>query len=312
MGLIVNEWVKIFKRKTTYIMIGILALLILASSIVIVTTDNEQSPDNNWKTELQMQNREMEKSIESMPGEQNKELIRKDIAENEYRIEHNISPAEDYSAWSFIEDMMQLIDIVALLTIIVAAGMVASEFSWGTIKLLLIRPISRVKILLSKYVVVLLFSLAMLLLLFIISFVCGAIFFGLDNPSPYLAYADGKIVEQNFVIHLVTNYLLSSIGLLMFTTMAFMISAAFRSSSLAIGISIFLLLAGGTITTLLAAKFEWAKYLLFANVNLTQYFESVPMVEGMTLTFSVIMLFIYFIIFHVISFWVFVKRDVAA
>lgn len=312
MGLAVNEWIKIFKRKATYIMVGIVVLIVLAAAIIISTSDYEQASNQNWKKDLSEQNRQMEEGIESVPGEQNKEMIKKEIAINSYRIEHNMPPTEDYSVWSFLSDMSFVIDIIALFTIIVAAGMIASEFSWGTIKLLLIRPISRVKILLSKYVVVILFSFMMLSLLFFLSFVVGAAFFGISDPSPYLAYVDGEVVEKNQVIHLVAYYLLSSVGLLMFTTMAFMISAAFRNSSLAIGISIFLLLSGSTVTALLAAKFDWAKFLLFANVDLNQYFETVPMVEGMTLTFSVIMLLVYFVIFHVISFLAFVKRDITA
>ena len=58
-------------------------------------------------------------------------------------------------------------------------------------------------------------------------------------------------------------------------------------------------------------KFDWAKYILFANTDLMQYFEGVPMVEGMTLTFSVIMIVSYFILFQSLAYMVFKKRDVA-
>jgi ABC-2 type transport system permease protein len=98
----------------------------------------------------------------------------------------------------------------------------------------------------------------------------------------------------------------------MLATMAFMISSVFRNSSLAIGISLVLMFTGGNITQLLALKFSWAKYILFANTNLMQYFEGTPMVEGMTITFSVVMILIYFIIFQVLAFGIFKKRDVAA
>ena len=90
-----------------------------------------------------------------------------------------------------------------------------------------------------------------------------------------------------------------------------MISAVFRNSSLAIGLSIFLMFTGAELTGLLAMKFDWAKYILFANTDLMQYFEGVPMVEGMTLTFSVIMIVIYFILFQSLAYVVFKKRDVA-
>ena len=62
--------------------------------------------------------------------------------------------------------------------------------------------------------------------------------------------------------------------------MAFMISAVFRNSSLAIGLSIFLMMTGGELTGMFAMKFQWAKYVLFANTDLMQYFDGVPIGGG--------------------------------
>jgi ABC-2 type transport system permease protein len=203
--------------------------------------------------------------------------------------------------------------LAGVFIIIVSAGIVASEFNWGTIKLLLIRPINRSKILLSKYITVLLFALLMLVIMFVFAGLLGAILFGLpDKAVPYLNYSNGHVTEQNIVIHLLSYYGLSSIDMIMLVTMAFMISAVFRNSSLAIGLSLFLLFTGGQFTALLALKFDWAKYILFANTDLIQYFEGTPLVEGMSVTFSIIMLVIYFAIFHSLAFYVFNKRDVAA
>lgn len=114
------------------------------------------------------------------------------------------------------------------------------------------------------------------------------------------------------ILHLAGSYLLHSISLLMMSTMAFMISAVFRNSSLAVGISIFLLVMGGTVTNLLAMKFDWAKYILFANTDLTQYVDGMPLVSGMTMGFSIAVLAVYFIMFQVLAFGVFTKRDIAS
>jgi ABC-2 type transport system permease protein len=94
--------------------------------------------------------------------------------------------------------------------------------------------------------------------------------------------------------------------------MAFMISSVFRNSSLAIGLSLFLLFTGAQFTVLLSIKFSWAKYILFANTDLMQYVDGTPMMEGMSMAFSVIILLIYFIVFQFLAFFVFKKRDVAA
>jgi ABC-2 type transport system permease protein len=314
--LLQNEFMKMFKRPGTYVMIGLLLLMISVAGGVLKYQENTSTgADNqNWKQSLQIEIDETKKQLKDM-GDAPKNVtahLERDIALKEYRLDHNISPNQDYSLWEFVSDTSNLIQFAGLFAIIIAAGIVASEFNWGTIKLLLIRPIDRGKILASKYLAVIVFALMLLSVLFVFSTLLGLILFGTPETTvPYLNYFDGKITEQSFALHLVILYAMKSINMLMLATMAFMISAVFRNSSLAIGLSIFLMFTGAELTGLLAMKFDWAKYVLFANTDLMQYFEGVPMVEGMTLTFSVIMIVIYFILFQSLAYVVFKKRDVA-
>ncbi|MCR8850071.1 ABC transporter permease [Rossellomorea sp. SC111] len=315
LSLIRNEWTKIFKRVGTFVMLGLLILIIGVTGAFTKYSDSKAKEMNNWKQELSAQVESDKQMLAETPN-LNK-FIKKDterrVAINEYRIENDIEPKVKETTWTFVETNANIVLVVGLFTIIVAAGIVASEFSWGTIKLLLIRPISRTKILLSKYFTVILYGLSMLLLLFVVSVLLGLILFGGTDQSTHLAFVDGKVVEQNIVGYLIKTYLLQTVNIVMMATMAFMISAVFRSSSLAIGISLFLLFVGGNATSLLALKFDWAKYSLFANTDLTQYTGfTPPLVDGMTMGFSITMLIIYFIIFQLLTFLVFNKRDVAA
>jgi ABC-2 type transport system permease protein len=316
-NLIKNELMKIFRRPGTYVMIGLLIFVISVAGIIIKSQESKGSvPDNaEWKQALIIQNQEFEKQLDEMGdaiSRDQKAFFDKEIKMNEYRIENDISPNVDYSVWGFVTDASMFIELAGLFTIIVAAGIVASEFSWGTIKLLLIRPITRSKILLSKYVSVLIFGLLMISLLFSYSVGLGSILFGLpEQATPYLNYYEGKITEQNMLVHLIIFYGFKSISMVMLATMAFMISAVFRNSSLAIGLSIFLMFVGSQVTRVISMKYEWAKFSLFANTDLLQYFEGAPLVEGMTLSFSIMMLFVYLLLFHALTFGVFSKRDVA-
>ncbi|MFJ5715487.1 ABC transporter permease [Neobacillus sp. NPDC093127] len=314
-NLIKNEWMKIFKRPGTFVMIGILIVSIALVGIIIKAQHNDNNfvQDSNWQQVLQEENNALKQQMAQSRTKMEKQFFKKEIAINDYRIEHDLPSKEKYTVWSFVKDSSQLIMLAGLFIIIVSAGIVASEFNWGTIKLLLIRPINRTKILLSKYLTVLLYALFLLAILFVFSTALGAILFGSpDKAIPYLNYYNGQVTEQNIVVHLLIHYGLSSIDTIMLVTMAFMISSVFRNSSLAIGLSLFLLFTGAQFTTLLSMKFNWAKYLLFANTDLKQYFEGTPMVEGMTLPFSITMLLIYFAIFQFLAFYVFKKRDVAA
>ncbi|MBW8348289.1 ABC transporter permease [Bacillus sp. IITD106] len=315
LNLIKNEWIKIFKQVSTYIMIGFLLLVIFAAGGIMKYMESQEKPANdNWKQELITQNEQNKAQLADAEGATPslKEFYSKEIAINEYRIEHNMPPENSYSVWGFINESSGLTHFVGLLVIIVASGIVANEFSWGTIKILLIKPYKRWKILLAKYLTTILYLITMLAILFVTASILGLILFGKGTgDNVHLAFVNGAVVEQNLSLYLIKTYILNSLSVFLLTTMAFMISAVFRNSGLAIGISIFLLLMGGTITNLLAAKFDWAKYSLFANTNLMQYVDGMPLVEGMTLSFSIIMLLIYFVIFHTMAFVFFTKRDIA-
>lgn len=314
--LLQNELMKIFMRPGTYVMIGMVLIMVSITGGVFKYIENKKeiSPNQDWKQALHSDIQEMEKELNELENAPKfmTEPIEREITISKYRIENNISPDQEYSLWSFVGDGEFMIQFVGLFVIIVAAGIVASEFNWGTIKLLLIRPIDRGKILLSKYLAVVVFAIMLIIILFAYSSLLGVILFGTPETAiPYLNYSDGDITEQSVVVHLVVLYIMKSLNMMMLATMAFMISAVFRNSSLAIGLSIFLMLTGVQLTSLLAMKFDWAKYVLFANTDLMQYFEGVPMVEGMTLSFSIIMILVYFLLFQVLAYVIFKKRDVA-
>lgn len=303
---------KIYRRLSSWVLIGLLVLAVLA--IGIVNKFIIDAPTGEWKQATQNEVTQYETMLKETPGmpKSVKENYEKEIAINKYRLEHNIEPLHSKSMWGTVQDSANLVSLITLFTIIIAAGSVAGEFSWGTIKLLLIRPVSRSKILLSKYLSSLSFALTLLVFHYLFSFLLGGVLFGFsDISTPYLSYQNGTVVETSMPLHLLSLYGLKSIDLLMMVTFAFMISSVFRNSSLAIGLSIFLMFTGTQIVTLFA-QYEWVKYILFANTNLMQYIDGQPFVEGMTLSFSITMLVVYFVLFNAISWFTFNKRDVAA
>ncbi|WP_186578962.1 ABC transporter permease [Aquibacillus kalidii] len=313
-NLIINEWVKHFRKAGTYVMIGLILLVVIGVG-ALEKYEEIKNPTFNpdWKEELQQQIADDKKFLEENKNDNIDSMTERNIAINEYRLENNLPPSPEKNIWSFVYDANMAVELAGLFTIIIAAGIVASEFSGGTIKLLLVRPISRSKILLSKYITVVLYGVFYLAIIYVFSCILGAILFGMPNSDvPHLAYVDGQVVERNMGIYLIGLYLLNSINLLMIATMAFMISAVFRNSSLALGISLFLFFIGSSVTYILSSYFDWVKYILFANTDLSVYTDGGPMVDSMTLGFSITMLIIYFIAFHALAFGIFKKRDVSA
>ncbi|PAV30660.1 ABC transporter permease [Virgibacillus profundi] len=309
--LIYNELIKTYIRKSTWIMYIILAGIIIG--LGFLTNSFEETGDkyeqDNWREVLQEENQELTKEMEAeefMEG-----MNTGMIAQNNYYLENDIQPSS-YDAWQFVMENQLLLSLVSLLTIIVAAGIVANEFRWGTIKLLLIRPISRTKMLLAKYTSVLLFSLFTLLFVLLFSWIIGAIFFGINGMDPHIVMEKSSGLEYISVINeIVSGYGFKLVNLVMMTTFAFMISTIFRNSALAIGTAIFLMMAGNQIVGFFAER-TWAKYILFANTDLSQYVNgNTPWIEDMTLGFSITMLLIYYVIFMLLSWVFFAKRDVA-
>ncbi|OMP67586.1 ABC transporter permease [Domibacillus epiphyticus] len=313
-GLIQNEWIKLFKRPGTYVMVGLLFIMVSAFAAFTKYDESKETKQPSWQEVVKGENAAYEKQLQDQPemSAEQKEYIEGQIAINEYRLAENVPVSTSSYVWSFVEGASDLLSFTGLFMIIVASGIVASEYTWGTIKLLLIRPIGRSSVLFSKYAAVVLFGLFLITILFLFSVILGALLFGITGESIHLAYVDGKIVEQNMFFHLMKLYVLQSVDVFILATMAFMISAVFRNSSLAIGLSLFLLFMGPNVTYLIAMRYDWAKYSLFANTNLLQYETGNVMVEGMTMGFSFIVLALYFIIFQLLAFFVFSKRDVAA
>lgn len=291
---------------------AILLVLIVVTS-AILSHSNHRGADDNWKKEAAeaIQRNQTELAGEDLP-EKFKVQMRKDNAEWQYRLDHNNPPTKN-TLWGGTLSAAGLIMLVTLFTVIIAGDVVAGEFTWGTIKLLLIRPASRSKILLSKYLSTLIFALTLLLLLFLSALVVNGVLYGFHAIAlPYLSVDQQSLVhEKNMLLHVFTTYGLKLVELIMIVTLAFMISTVFRSASLAIGLSIFIMFAGQSLTYLFL-QYTWGKYFLFANTDLTPYLEGQPLAEGMSLGFSITMLLVYFIVFNVLSWEIFRRRDVAA
>ncbi len=311
-NLVYNELLKIFIRKSTWVLYGFLTLIIIAGGFFAYFAGNERTvnyTDEGWQEELQQENAEIGANAEEDIFMLGFNIER--MSENDYYLENDLKPVS-YGAGQFVADASFMISIVSLLTVIIAGGIVANEFRWGTIKLLLIRPYSRGMILFAKYVGVLSFAVITLLYITLLAWIVGLIFFGFDGFNPQVIILEnGSHRYESVILELLTDYGYGLVSLVMMATLAFMISSVFRNSTLAISISIIILLSGSTITLILS-RYEWSKYLLFANLNLRQYEEGGRVaIDGMTLPFSITVLAVYYVVFIVLAWWVFGRRDVA-
>ncbi len=311
-NLIGNENTKIYRRARTWILLGIILLGI--ALIAWVSYSKQPAANANWKQNLVTQDVSIQKSLDQS-GTHMPEGVRKAqeqaLQVNQYYIMHNINPSQ-HTAWSFAQTAENLAGLLIAFIIVVAGDIVASEFAGGTIKMLLTQTETRSRILLSKYVATLLYALFMTISMFALSLIVGGSFFGFSGMNAPHIYLNGQgiIAYMGAGANLLMTYGFLFIQIIMTVTIAFMISTIFRSSALAITISILAFFVGSTLVTALSG-YTWVKYILFANTNLQQYAQGGPIIKGMTLGFSSTMLILYFVVMLVLSWAIFAKRDVA-
>lgn len=316
LSLLTNEWIKIFSRIRTWIFIAIPIVIIIGVAVYDkVTTDVEVN--ENWKQELTQTIEDDKKALEDTKkdgaDEFYIEMLETNIKQNEYMIENDISPYEK-TTWQYMKDMAPISSLIGLFVIVVASDIVSSEFSKGTIKMLLIRPYSRWKILLSKFLATLGFAFVMWLVVIVATWLVGGLAYGFGGiDQSYLIVSDDQTVKERMVVEYVfANIGVEFIELTALVALSFMISTLFMSNSVAIGVAMFTMFAGNTIVMLLANK-DWIIYTLFANMDLSTLIDGQnQLIKDLTLPFSISMLAIYTAVMLAITFTVFQKRDVKA
>ncbi|MGB8953931.1 MAG: ABC transporter permease [Tumebacillaceae bacterium] len=305
------EFLKIRRRPRTWIM-AILMILVMAV-FAPIAPHLIPAPEATWKQDTIKANEDIKQLLasNSLP-EEAKVALRAELAMNTYNIEHDL-PKTQGNAWRYLDFSSGVLLLTTVFVIIIAGDTISSEFSWGTIKLLLIRPTSRSKIMYSKYIAALVMSVLFTLLTFVGTYVIGGLFFGFggfDQPYAYLN-PDGIVQMTTLWKHVVLEYGVNLLQMVMYVTLAIMLSAVFRSSAMAIAIPALLLLSGPQLILFLK-KNAWVKYTLMANTNVLSHIEGPTLFQGTTLGFSIGVLAMYFVVFHWIAWYTFNKRDVAA
>ncbi|MGE7624266.1 ABC transporter permease subunit [Viridibacillus sp. NPDC096237] len=329
--LIQNEWMKLWRKKATWIMLIMLIVLVIGlaglnkwissknsaeddSTGGAVTTEKakgKDAPKLSWQEQEKIAIAENKKTLkeDGLSKDEKENLIEKNSI-SEYRLKNDIAPENEASMESFVLDSSGMLSLVTMFVVVIAAGIVAIEFSEGTIKMLLTRPVKRWKILTSKFATVLLFGIAMAAVTWITSVIIGLILFDSSGVG-YLKWNGSEVVEQSIWLRSLYLYLISSVNIFVTATFAFMIGSVFRSNALAIGISMFLWFMGSNVVLFLR-KYEFVKYLFFTYTDLTQFVYGTGLVEGTTMALALTVLSVYVVIFMAISYIVFTKRDITA
>ncbi|MDO5519255.1 MAG: ABC transporter permease subunit [bacterium] len=214
--------------------------------------------------------------------------------------------------WNVLQLSASFVTMIQILMLIIAGSCVATEFSSGTIKFLLINPINRRKIIISKYLMVVSFSFFCVVGYYIICVLFSLILGGADHlGASYITASNGSVTMYSGFLYVAKLYLYAFIDIICYGTLAFALSSLFRNSAIAIGISIALSISGSIITGILSMiNQDWGRYLFFANTDLATIQAGNSLFPNQTMTFAIIVIIVHMIVLLWTAYDGFTRREV--
>lgn len=247
------------------------------------------------------------------------------------RLKTGIAPVSATSFAGLMDASTGSISLISLLIIVLAGGLIATEFSTGTIKLLLITPHKRYKIFWAKVILMLEVILMTAGAMFVVAFLVSGMLTGFEGIAAMQVLSlFGRVIRMPYLLFVLFKYVLYLLPVVFYMSLALMLSAVTRKSAIAIAVSLLLMYGSQMVVLLLAAissgfgiVLPGASFVVFANTDLSVYLPSASsglasmmgmgsmLVDPhMTLGFSVIVLLVYTACFLWIARDSFCRRDI--
>ena len=258
------------------------------------------------------------KNVEELTYEQKLEYnsYLEDQAESRYILETGRDIHNTNTLKGILENFYSQFGIFLIVVVVMIAGTIVSEeFNKGTIKLLLVKPYTRNKILMAKAITTLIMIIFIIVVTLVMQILIGGIIFGFGSLSePVVAYNfnTNTMEEMNIFANLGVQTLTQLPMIILLATLAFAISTLFTNSTLAITISLLGFMSASIINQLaIGYDLQFMKYFVTMNWDLSIYANgALPYMEGMNMTMSIIICVVYFLIMMIPTFIVFKKRNI--
>ncbi len=250
----------------------------------------------------------------------------------EYALENNLptnilnngTEPHSFNAKNNVYTISSLSFIIMILIIFTSVNIISNEYNKGTNKILFTSSIKKWKILLGKFLYLIIHSYILWLVLFIILYFYSGIRFGFkDLLYPELIFNGKKVIEINFIIYNIIEIMVINIPIIGFISLMLLISTLFINNVFTTMLSTFLALITSCIWFLIT---EFNLYFLsntmFPYFNLYEiiiinkeifpdnYFLDAIRFVSSNLSKGIIICLITIIINYIITNYIFSKRDI--
>ena len=240
--------------------------------------------------------------------------MERELYTSKYRIENKYhNQNENTAAGLFINYTCTSINIIVLIYMIVVGGnLVADEYGKGTIKLLLVRPYKRVKILISKYIATIISTIFFYLVFIAIVFLACGIAKGFGTYlSPVVIYdfSIETIREMNLLTYLIINSLSFIPVFLILLALTVFLGVFIKNEAMTVGIPVVVYVVSLFLNY--SATLKIMKYFPTLCWNLNQFlWGGLPIYQELTFGTSLVVSILTIIIITWGSLSVFKTRDI--
>lgn len=269
----------------------------------------------------------------------NEYQLKENISRNSYYIKNNTYADNFLTPFGFNENsgtetnaydfMYFALRISVILIIIFAIMMISSNITQeqdnGTIKLLLIRPFSRSKIINAKLLNTMIFAILFIIFASIISFISGLAMFGSTSIPVLCIFNASNVIQMSASSLMFINIICLIVEVLFFTIVSFALSTLFKSYAGSISTSLIIFILSLGLNILLSNSIVYA-FIPFANIDFFKYFGGsfvytssvdnifksllcTPIISNMTFWSSFAIYLVVVLILIAISHYVFRRRD---
>jgi ABC-2 type transport system permease protein len=294
----------------------------------------------DWKVQLKDKIDSTEKTLNdknSGLASNDKDRMKLELQQSQYLYENNIEPQSrsTFDAFSFIKTLFMVLGtiFIAVGVMVFTGDIVSGEFTPPTMKILLTQPVSRAKVLASKFIAVAGVAIILILVVEILAFLIMGLIFGFGNPNypiiagtiykwnmaqsaygghPLVAVAGSSYIISNgaFVLKM---FLLQTLFIITCVSVAFMLSSIVKSSMVSVSVSIVIVVAF-TILLQMPALTKFAQY-IFTSYGTVGQIITGDVVRSynnphVTMSFGIGTLIVTSIVSYLISHIVFTKKDI--
>lgn len=218
-----------------------------------------------------------------------------------------IIPVNIYTYIRWVFSILSLIIIV--ICVFLGGNLIAAEQSNGTIKLLLIRPYKRWKILTAKILITIIIAICLILVSLGLLFALGLIMgFSISPHSVLTVFNANHAFVMSAFGELLLQILFMIISLIIYTVIAAFFSAAFKAKTAAVVLVLLLSISTALLNQFLRL-YQAFKFFIVPNIELYAYYGSGSHFNDMSFIFSAAICLVYALAAGFGAYYIFGKKD---